>query len=140
MSRITPSDCRLIGLCLDTAASTVYFPDWEFSTLFGLERKEVRDVARRWPVKDPTPKDRRAVSQSIGQLLGYPHGGEGQLVNELGLKTLEELADLLQRWRNSVQILESQLWGLPETPSQGRQAPSPPGRPPAPQPRFPRVG
>ena len=45
-SRMKPSvDSRVIGECLRAAVNGPFFPDWEFSTLFGLTRDEVRAVA-----------------------------------------------------------------------------------------------
>ncbi|WP_162584044.1 hypothetical protein [Variovorax sp. PBS-H4] len=37
-------DSSIISECLWAAADGPFFPDWEFSTLFGLSREEVRDL------------------------------------------------------------------------------------------------
>jgi hypothetical protein len=47
--RISDEDAKIIGQCLRAASDGPFFPDWEFHTLFGLEREEVAAVAASWP-------------------------------------------------------------------------------------------
>jgi hypothetical protein len=64
----------IVGQALRAAADGPFFPDWEFHTLFGLERSEVRAIADAWP--EPTASSgevERAVNNSLNNLLGYPH-------------------------------------------------------------------
>ena len=62
------------GQALRAAANGPFFPDWEFQTLFGLERSEVSAIAASWPEPTASPeKVSIAVSNSLNNLLGYPH-------------------------------------------------------------------
>jgi hypothetical protein len=54
-----------------------FFPDWEFHTLFGLERAEVRAIAAAAPQIDDSHEDTAlAIHNALGNLLGYPHDQE----------------------------------------------------------------
>jgi hypothetical protein len=59
---------------LKAAAAGPFFPDWEFQTLFGIERQVLAEVANRWPDVDPAKDVELAVVGSMNHLLGYPHG------------------------------------------------------------------
>src|ERR1700746_3012128 len=66
---------RLVGQALRAAVDGPFFPEWEFHTLFGLTRSEVRAVADAWPNVRLTSADvALAVNNSLNNLLGYPHG------------------------------------------------------------------
>lgn len=65
----------LIGECLHAAAEGPFFPDWEFDTLFGVQRADVASLAARWPDIDGEDETvTLAVQNSLTNLLGYPHG------------------------------------------------------------------
>lgn len=66
-------DSEVIRQCLFAAANGPFFPDWEFGTLFGLDRDEVRQIAEAWPVWENEREQSRAVSNALNNLLGYPH-------------------------------------------------------------------
>ncbi|HSU65699.1 MAG TPA: hypothetical protein VLJ39_02400 [Tepidisphaeraceae bacterium] len=56
------------------AADGPFFPDCEFSTLFGLKRGEVRRIADEWPLPTVPPEDVvLAINSSMNWLLSYPH-------------------------------------------------------------------
>jgi hypothetical protein len=63
----------IAGECLRAAADGPFFPDWEFSTLFGFERPEIRSFADSWPDATDVLAKRRAVKASMNNLVGYPH-------------------------------------------------------------------
>jgi hypothetical protein len=70
-------DKVVLGQALRAAADGPFFPDWEFRTLFGLERSEVRAIANAWPERDAPSEDIEiAVNNSLNNLLGYPHQQE----------------------------------------------------------------
>src|SRR6266567_1234624 len=47
----------VVRQCLQAAVDGPFFPDWEFGTIFGLERDEVRRVLRSWPEIDETDQN-----------------------------------------------------------------------------------
>lgn len=72
---LSDPDKVLVGQALRAAVDGPFFPDWEFHTLFGLMRSEVRAIADAWPNVDLTSEDvALAVNNSLNNLLGYPHG------------------------------------------------------------------
>jgi hypothetical protein len=97
MRHLSKDDLRIIRECLVAAVEGPFFPEWEFSTLFGLERADVAKVMHSWP--DVSGEDKTvkvAVSNAIGNLVGYPHGEDlAQYVSA----TPEHLLETLKRWR-----------------------------------------
>ena len=92
---------QIIGECLKAADSGRFFPDWEFHTLFGLERDEVAKVASAWPNVDLS--DERvclAINNSFGNLLNYPIDHPKEWPDYLSVSR-EELETNFDRWRNS---------------------------------------
>lgn len=75
-------DSRVVEItkeCLRAAADGPFFPDWEFQTLIGVDRKTVRRVHGAWPDQTVDDEDFScAVVGSLNNLLGYPHGQESQ--------------------------------------------------------------
>ena len=49
LADLSPEERNIVLECLRGAAEGPFFPDWEFQTLFGLTRKEVKDIADAWP-------------------------------------------------------------------------------------------
>jgi hypothetical protein len=67
-------DKTILGQALRAAADGPFFPDWEFHTLFGLERSKVRAIAGAWPKPIASPEEMTiAVNNSLNMLLRYPH-------------------------------------------------------------------
>lgn len=74
-NHLTSEDQSVILACLKAAAAGPFFPNWEFQTLFGIERQVLAEVASQWPDVDPSAEDAElAVVGSMNHLLGYPHG------------------------------------------------------------------
>ncbi|GLH78874.1 hypothetical protein SSBR45G_37830 [Bradyrhizobium sp. SSBR45G] len=62
---------------LGAAVEGPFFPEWEFDTLFGLDRSEVRAIYEAWP--SPACNSDRllaAMTWSLIYLLHYPHKHE----------------------------------------------------------------
>jgi len=93
------SDFQFIKESLIAAARGPFFPDWEFSTLFGLERVEVEAIADSLTPESALVGDvARAINGSMGNLLGYPHGQDAAWSQWLSI-TEPELHSVFQRWR-----------------------------------------
>ena len=74
------SEVALVKHSLRAAVEGKFFPEWEFETLFGVDRETVRKVYLSWPRQ--TIEDEvfwSAVIGSMNNLLGYPHGREEEL-------------------------------------------------------------
>ena len=71
---LSNEELELIRRCLDAVANGPFFPDWEFRTLLGYSRDEVREVLRRWPVDNNQAEVTAVVVSALNNLTGYPHG------------------------------------------------------------------
>ena len=80
------NDVDIIRRCLGATVDGPMFPDWEFYTLFGLTRDEIRDVLATWPDLPKVIPDGYdtaasvrtvAITNALANLLGYPHGLSG---------------------------------------------------------------
>lgn len=70
---VDEKDRHVIKECLSAAAHGPFFPDSEFGTLFGLERREVAAISDAWPDLDETQNDVSvAISNAMNWLLFYP--------------------------------------------------------------------
>lgn len=99
LQHCTADDRKLIGECLTAAVEGPFFPDWEFSTLFGLDRADVAEVRKLWPnVSDEDQRVALAVSNTLGNLIGYPHRQEKEWSRFISVPP-EHLAEVLKRWQ-----------------------------------------
>jgi len=74
IEHLSDADKAIIGQALRATADGPFFDEWEFHTLFGLTRTEVRAVADAWPNVELTNANvLLAVNNSLNNLLGYPH-------------------------------------------------------------------
>ena len=92
---------QLIGDCLRAAADGPFFKDWEFATLFGVERAEMKRIAEEWPkvdADDAIVSD--AVQNSLNNLLGYPHGMDADLEASV-LGSPSAIERVLVKWRGA---------------------------------------
>jgi len=61
MRGLDQREIQLIGDCLLAAADGPFFEDWEYATLFGLDRAEVTRIAGEWP------RVMRTTAESLSQ-------------------------------------------------------------------------
>ncbi|MGN6729684.1 MAG: hypothetical protein ACTHJG_07620 [Rhodanobacteraceae bacterium] len=93
------SDTQAFKEALVAAARGPFFPDWEFQTLFGLERSEVARISEAFSSDTPlTGNISLAVANAVVNLLGYAHGQELAWSQWLSV-TPSELEAAYQRWR-----------------------------------------
>jgi hypothetical protein len=98
LSTLTDAERQVIQQCLRAAADGPFFPDWEFQTLFGVSRSEVRAVASAWPnVGDSTEGVSLAITNSLNNLVGYPHGQDHVWSQHISVAP-DELVRILRRW------------------------------------------
>jgi hypothetical protein len=98
---LSEMDKVIIGQALRASVDGPFFPDWEFHTLFGLERSAVRAIADAWPeLTAPAENVTLAVNNSLNNLLGYPHRKEGVWSEWLSVDP-RQLNELFSRLRGS---------------------------------------
>jgi hypothetical protein len=95
------SDIQVFKESLVAAARGPFFPDREFHTLFGLYRAEVEAIANAFSSTISLTGDvALALSNSMNNLIGYPHGQEAAWSQWLSV-TPAELQVILSRWQAS---------------------------------------
>jgi hypothetical protein len=90
----------VVRQCLQAAVEGPFFPDWEFETLFGLERDEVRRVLGSWPDIDETDQNVViAINNAFNNLLGYPTPNKGEIWPRFISVGGMELARIFDKWK-----------------------------------------
>ena len=92
-------DSEIIKNCLDAAVQGPFFPDWEFSTLMGFGRDEIRAIAESWPDTESPEDQDDAVNNVLNMLLGYPHQ-KWSVWEQFSTAEPREIAEVLARWRD----------------------------------------
>lgn len=98
-------DLEVVRGALEATVKGDFFPDWEFQTLFGVNRDEVREVLSSWPsqsVDDVTFIC--AFRNSLSHLSGYPHGQEQEILRYVPGGVAE-----IRRVRDKLRSLDAQL-------------------------------
>jgi hypothetical protein len=104
LQQMLDSDKALVGQVLRAAAEGPFFPDWEFHSLFGLTRKEVRSFADAWPNVDLESADvALAINNALNNLLGYPHSEDAVWSQWISVDRTQ-LDQLLSRLRNATGV------------------------------------
>lgn len=96
---LSPVDVETVRRALQASAEGEFFPDWEFSTLFGVDRDIVRKVYQAWPQRSVSPEEFGcALTGSLNQLMGYPHGRDTELLDYVpeGRVALQRALDRLK--------------------------------------------
>lgn len=101
LSHLTQREREIVLRCVRAAAEGPFFPDWEFHTLFGLERAEIEAVAALGPGMDDTEEVvQLAINNSLNNLLGYPHYQPEAFQKWIG-ESAEEVERVFEKWRKS---------------------------------------
>jgi 8-oxo-dGTP pyrophosphatase MutT (NUDIX family) len=75
---MTNASIAIYKAVLHAAAHGPFFPDWEFSTIFGFDREQIAMHADT--LSEPIGAEQwRALNNSFNNLLGYPHGHDSTL-------------------------------------------------------------
>jgi hypothetical protein len=76
---IIAEEAKLIAATIRETADGPLYEDWEFHTLFGFEREEMRALALAWDREEISQNALHAGIGAFGNLLGYPHGERGRV-------------------------------------------------------------
>ena len=99
---LTDLDARereVVLQCLCAAAAGPFFPDWEFRTLFGIDRSDVQAIVDAWPdVDEERETVSLAINNSMNNLLGYPHGRAEEWAKYISVPT-NEVRRIFDKWR-----------------------------------------
>jgi len=90
---------EVVQCCLRAAVEGPFFPDWEFSTLFGLTRDKVKHVVERWPdIDDGDESVALAINGSFVNLLYYPHRCE-DVWSQFFPVSAEQVGEIYDKWK-----------------------------------------
>ena len=91
---------EVVRECLQAAVDGPFFPDWEFGTIFGIERNDVREVLSCWPALNETDESVvRAINNSLNNLLGYPTRNKNEIWAKFISVTPWEVALIFDKWK-----------------------------------------
>ena len=88
-SLLSEREWDIVVKSLRAAADGPFFPDWEFETLVGASREEVRVAAFTWVRGDKSSRRIELATSVIGNLLGYPHDQMRELMALVGADRTE---------------------------------------------------
>jgi hypothetical protein len=99
MENLTDTDKLLIKNCLRACVEGPFFPDWEFSTLFGLTRDEVNSIYIKFPdINEKKSDTSLAINNAFNMLLFYPHEKNDILEKYIHISR-NELSEKYTNWR-----------------------------------------
>ena len=102
LTNLNQDDRDVVRQCLHAAVEGPFFDDWEFHTLFGVQRSEVRTVLSTWPDVDESDETvRLAINNSLGNLVGYPHRCESQWSQFISVSPAD-VSRIFTIWRGDV--------------------------------------
>jgi heme-degrading monooxygenase HmoA len=83
----------ILAGCLRATVYSNFFPEWEFHTIFGVTREEVKTIYQQWPNVDFSDENViLAVHNMVNNLTGYPIAAEE-----------------LERWADYISISRKEL-------------------------------
>ena len=100
LANLEDREREVVRECLRAAVEGLFFPDWEFETLFGLGREEVRCVLLSWSTLDEANETVvLAINNSMVNLIGYPLGEDQDAWPAFISVNRTELASVFDKWK-----------------------------------------
>ncbi|HKR58963.1 MAG TPA: hypothetical protein VJS64_04460 [Pyrinomonadaceae bacterium] len=102
LTNLNEADRDVVRQCLHATVEGPFFPEWEFYTLFGLDRNEVRKVLYAWQNLDESNESvNLAINNSFANLLGYSHGCESHWSQFISASRTD-VSRIFNLWRGDV--------------------------------------
>ena len=100
LANLDGKEREVVRECLRAAVDGPFFPDWEFPTIFGLERDDVRKVLSCWPELNETDETVvQAINNSLNNLLGYPTRNKMEIWPKFISVSPWDVALILDKWK-----------------------------------------
>lgn len=95
-NKLSVKEEQIIKECLETCVKE--FGDEEYTTLFGITREEMQEIADHWPRNKSFLKTEHAVNNVLVHLLYYPHGHHDDTIwNSYISASTEEVSAILHK-------------------------------------------
>ncbi|MGA3132265.1 MAG: hypothetical protein ABSD59_15770 [Terracidiphilus sp.] len=99
LTELNERERGIVRECLRAAVEGPFFPEWEFPTIFGLERNEVRNVLDSWPQLDESDeKVAIAINNTLNNFLSYPLGEDQAAWPQFISVSRSELKAIFEKW------------------------------------------
>jgi hypothetical protein len=99
-SGLTPTEGKLLDAALRAASDGPFFDEWEFESLMGFTRTELRRVAASWRRAPAADQTDTVVTNVLVNLLGFPHG-RWDAWADFSRADPDALRLLLERWKET---------------------------------------
>ena len=100
LANLDDREREVVRECLRAAVEGPFFPEWEFETIFGLTRDEIKQVLLAWPRLDETDESVViAINNCFNNLLGYPAKRKHEIWPEFISVSHMDLAKIFDKWK-----------------------------------------
>jgi len=100
LQALSDREKRLIFECLRAAVDGPFFPEWEFHTLFGLDRYELAEIVASIPdIDDSDERVSLAINSTMTNLLGYPHSDATAWEQFISVPE-SEVSRVFEKWKD----------------------------------------
>ena len=100
LANLDQSEREVVRECLRAAVEGAFFPEWEFHTIFGLQRDDIRKVLLSWPELNESDESVvLAINNSLNNLVGYPIRNREELWPQYISVTRTEVARVFDKWK-----------------------------------------
>lgn len=87
----TKEEQKVTLKCLIAIVDGPFFPDWEFSSLMGIQKEDLKEIISKWDFLDKESDELKSIIfNAIANLLSYPHGYKNLIEEYIPTFTNEE--------------------------------------------------
>ena len=98
LTDLSEEERRVVLECLRASLEGPFFPECEFTSLFGITRSDLARIVMAWPAVDEhADVVGLAINNSMNNLLGYPHRCEGEWSRFLSVPR-QEVERIYLKW------------------------------------------
>jgi hypothetical protein len=101
LENLTEIEMKIVGECLNAVAFSQLFDVWEFETLFGLTRNEIKIVAENFPDVDELDDDSGlAINNTFNNLIGYPNINKSEWAKYISVGP-GTVSEIYEKWKDT---------------------------------------
>jgi len=100
LANLDEKELDVIRECLRATVEGPFYPDWEFGTIFGLQREDVKRILSAWPeINEADHYVVRAINNSLNNILGYPARNKREIWPQFISATPAAVVRVFDKWR-----------------------------------------